>query len=723
MAFNGWRLGGAGLATASLLGLSSLALTSGARAAYVPPPPLLPATANMLPGAVAAASRPVGTVSPQSMWTFTLVLPSRNPSALANYAATVSTPGSPAYHHFLSRRQAASRFGPAPASVTQVTTYLTGRGFHVTDTGPVLSVTGRVGQVNQLFSTELTRFDSQRAGSFVAPSRSITVPPVLRLAESVGGLVTHPVPPAPMRTVSSPRRVVNEPLSAMTPPPSGPVGFARNGGLLVTARLLTQGARVPGMAVHYLVTATLNGQPDPNAFYQAVGGQIRGPGSFIDSTFTNGLGQFVLSFTLSQAQAAQLAVTVGDGTNSATVLLPAARFIGPSATTCALPLFGMTAQQLGPTVCLWNPATNSINTAMNANALVSQAGPGNLAVYTAGNVASISTSDVGLFAAQFQLPPPVVSVAYTGPNACTSTTCPGSMPSIEGELSLDLQMMETASPGAHIQVFEAGSIRSALAHAVSEPSATRPNVFSISYGAGDLIIQQFEPGAQQSMDMLAQMANVEGMTVVASAGDSGAYSGAQYGSPVPQPSYPASSAGVSALGGLEASVTAGHVNRLAMWGGNLGQEVPSGILLSFLQMQNMMASGGYSRVESMPFYQSGFVAAGMGRANPDVSLPASVVTPGYYTYIGGTAYPVGGTSAAAPLFAAYVADLDNLMHGGAGNINYALYGLARQDPAIFSPVAYGNNGVYSVTPRYNAATGLGGLNVDALASALTQFGA
>jgi len=33
-------------------------------------------------------------------------------------------------------------------------------------------------------------------------------------------------------------------------------------------------------------------------------------------------------------------------------------------------------------------------------------------------------------------------------------------------------------------------------------------------------------------------------------------------------------------------------------------------------------------------------------------------------------------------------------------------------------VAFGNNGVYSVTAGYNAATGLGGLNVDALAQTL-----
>jgi hypothetical protein len=39
-----------------------------------------------------------------------------------------------------------------------------------------------------------------------------------------------------------------------------------------------------------------------------------------------------------------------------------------------------------------------------------------------------------------------------------------------------------------------------------------------------------------------------------------------------------------------------------------------------------------------------------------------------------------------------------------------IYGYARKDRGLLMPIAYGNNGVYSVTPGYNAATGLGELN-------------
>lgn len=723
MKHRNWLRAGTGVVLSGLLAVLSLASPARVSAAHTPPPPHLPAKAALVPPAVLASSRAIGPVAPSSPWTFDLLLASRNATGLADYATAVSTPGTASYHRFLSRAQMLRRFGPDPATVHRLTAYLTQRGFQVTASGPVLSVQGTVAQVNQLFSTHLTRFASTQAGRFVAPAGTIGIPSALRAAESVGGLTTSAVRPAPLSKISKAHAltVAHEPIAAMKPAPSGRVGEASSGGFVVTAQLLTKGPRMPGLAVHYLITATEDGQPDPSAAITAVRGTVVGASSFVDSTLTNSAGQFVVDFSLSQAQSAQVALTVGDATHSATVVLPTARFVGPSVTTCQLNLFGFAAGQLPATVCLWNPATNSVNTALHANRLVSQAGPGRLGVYTAGNVASISQADVNLFASQFGLPAPSVSVAYTGPNACTNTSCPGIMPGIEGELSLDLQMMETASPGASIQVFEAGSIRSALAHAVMEPAAMRPNVFSISYGAGDLVIQQFEPGAEQSMDMIAQMANVEGMTVVASAGDSGAFSGAQFGNTTPQPSYPASSSNVTALGGLEAAVTNGQVNQLAMWGGNLGAEIPRGTLLSFLEMENMMASGGYSQVEPAPFYQVGFVPPGMGRGNPDVSLPASVVTPGYFAYLGGIAYPVGGTSAAAPLFAGYVADLANVLHTGLGNVNDVLYPLSRIDPGILAPVAFGNNGVYAVTPRYNAATGLGGLNVDRVMSDLVQL--
>jgi kumamolisin len=142
-----------------------------------------------------------------------------------------------------------------------------------------------------------------------------------------------------------------------------------------------------------------------------------------------------------------------------------------------------------------------------------------------------------------------------------------------------------------------------------------------------------------------------------------------------------------------------------MWGGNIGSELGPPTLLWFLIIENMIAGGGYSLLVPAPSYQQGLVPLGAGRDNPDFSFPASVVT---FAYFDGTSYFLGGISASAPLFSGWVGDLDLAVGSSLGNVNPMIYGMAQKDPGLLMPVAYGNNGVYSVTPGYNAATGLSG---------------
>ncbi len=77
-------------------------------------------------------------------------------------------------------------------------------------------------------------------------------------------------------------------------------------------------------------------------------------------------------FSLSPAQRAQMALAVGDGTHSTTVVLLSA-----------------SEGQLPGTTCLW-----TVTTVLQANHLVSQVGRGQLEVDTAGNVSSIYPPDV-----------------------------------------------------------------------------------------------------------------------------------------------------------------------------------------------------------------------------------------------------------------------------------------------------------------------------------------
>lgn len=679
----------------------------------VPTPDLMPASFTVNPSRILPGSREVNTIPESTPWTFGVILPSQNLSGLLTFSRAVSNPQSPSYHHFLSHSALMRQFGPLPAVAEQLTGYLDQQGFRVSQTGQMLEVTGSVGQVDKLFGTHMGTF-AKGDQHFEAPTSAIHIPSELRTGWGLTNLVAHTLQPQMPTTLPSSHAAHYAPLTAMAQAPHGLSSSVSSNGMTATAQLISNGPRDPGMAVRYLVTVTNNGQPDVNAYPSQLSGPFSGANPFWGTDF-NGNGQFIIDYTVSQPQNLSMALTVTDNINTVTLQLPTATFNGPRvATTTVGSLFGPGAS--GTMVAPWNPQSNSVVTALHADALVSaaaEAGTPTIGVFTAGNVASVSQQDVDTFASQFGLPAPNVTVAYQGPNACSPGEGCG-MLGIEGELSLDMQMMESASPGTNIQVFEAGSFHTALNQVVTQDEVS---VFSISYGEGEQVLA---PNEQATFDGLAAMANAEGITISVSAGDSGGYEGAEEGMNSPMPSYPANSPDVSSLGGTEDAVTPfGQISQVAMWGGNIGGELSTPTLLSFLSEQNMIAGGGFSTIEPTPSYQLPFVSASSGRGNPDFSLPASVITPGYFFYYPtqeAAAVPglVGGTSASAPLFAGFVADLTEATHTRFGNINPLIYQTDMTNPLIMTPVAYGNNGAYAVTPRYNAVTGLGQLNVGAL---------
>jgi hypothetical protein len=128
---------------------------------------------------------------------------------------------------------------------------------------------------------------------------------------------------------------------------------------------------------------------------------------------------------------------------------------------------------------------------------------------------------------------------------------------------------------------------------------------------------------------------------------------------------------------------------------------------------------------------------GTCRQVPDVALDANPST-GYIIYCtvaeGGCPkgihwFPVGGTSASAPLMAAIAADANSYSraqpgtHARMGFANPFLYTAA----GTFDDVISGNNNIYSATgnyfakPGYDLATGLGSPDAMALATALTSY--
>jgi subtilase family serine protease len=112
------------------------------------------------------------------------------------------------------------------------------------------------------------------------------------------------------------------------------------------------------------------------------------------------------------------------------------------------------------------------------------------------------------------------------------------------------------------------------------------------------------------------------------------------------------------------------------------------------------SSGGESKYEPIPSYQTGFGLSGSKRTVPDVSYNADP-TFGFAVYFNSTWQKVGGTSAGAPQWAAIHAlglSASNSNLYDKANLSYSSY---------FRDITSGSNGVYQATVGYDLVTGLG----------------
>jgi subtilase family serine protease len=339
----------------------------------------------------------------------------------------------------------------------------------------------------------------------------------------------------------------------------------------------------------------------------------------------------------------------------------------------------------------------------------------NYASYTAGAGQTIAIvdaydnpnaqADLQLFDAQWGLPDPPTFTKYV-PSSGTPAVDEG----WALESSLDLQWAHAMAPGANIALVEANSasysdLLSAVDFAASpSPTGAGASVVSMSWGGGEF-------SGESSLD---SHFGVAGVTFVASSGDNGAYYGL---------SWPAASSNVVSVGGTSLNLTSsGNYSSESGWSGS---------------------GGGSSAVESRPSYQSNYLSShsnsvpnnilrGHTRLNPDVAYNSDP-NKGYYVYdstpySGSTGWwQVGGTSAAAPQWAAIMAIVDQVrVAGGQGALGSnatltALYGALSATSATyasdFHDVKSGGNG-YRAGTGYDLVTGLGSPVVNNVVAAL-----
>jgi hypothetical protein len=305
-----------------------------------------------------------------------------------------------------------------------------------------------------------------------------------------------------------------------------------------------------------------------------------------------------------------------------------------------------------------------------------------------------------------------------------------------GEAALDVENVIGLAPQANIAVYEGPNSGSGpydtFSAIISQHVA---QVVTASWGQCEFINGSTEAAAENT---LFQEAAAQGQSIVSASGDQGAEDCFPT-PPTAQVDDPASQPYVTGVGGTKINGLAPRASE-SVW----NDMYPIGA-----------SGGGVSTLWKMPSYQANTPSAlhviasdssgstcgtssGYCREVPDVAADADPAT-GYMIYWNGAgaAGPgqptgwqvVGGTSAAAPTWAALVAlvNASPACHGvPIGFANPALYAAAATDYANdFNDAVTGNNdmtganlGQFAARPGYDMATGLGSPNGTPLAQAL-----
>jgi len=299
--------------------------------------------------------------------------------------------------------------------------------------------------------------------------------------------------------------------------------------------------------------------------------------------------------------------------------------------------------------------------------------------------------------------PAVTSVGVDG-----AANQPGGDPNgADGEVALDIEVIGGLAPKASIIVYFAPNTDAGFLDAVAEAAhaSPTPDAISISWGQSE---DQWTAQARQAMDDAFADAAALGVTVTVAAGDDGS-SDRQSDGKV-HVDFPASSPHALACGGtrLEADA-AGDVTSETVWNDGSGGGA---------------TGGGVSDAFGLPDWQKSVDVPGVaggrsGRGVPDVAAVADPAT-GYRVRVDGKDAVIGGTSAVAPLWAALVARLVQATGKPVGLAQTALYAGAAKGkvPAGFRDVTSGSNGAYSAAPGWDACTGLGVPDGEALLRAL-----
>ncbi|WP_164019983.1 S53 family peptidase [Pyxidicoccus trucidator] len=320
------------------------------------------------------------------------------------------------------------------------------------------------------------------------------------------------------------------------------------------------------------------------------------------------------------------------------------------------------------------------------------------------------------------------------------------------EVTFDVALVGAVCPRARIAVYNSrdvsvNGILVALCMAIFD-EVNKPSVLSMSWSFPEIAGQGPTQLEADIINELLALAAWRGISVCMSSGDSGALTPITYsdGRPtaVPAANFPASSPYVLACGGTTLLVKDDAIHSEVVWN-SLTRPM---LFLDFPDAETafpypMATGGGISRLYTRPAWQDAarvpplvdcYWYIGMlqrvdtfhGRGTPDVAASADWMT-GYEFIFQGKWNTMGGTSAAAPMWAALLALMNEGLeanHGPGtrvGWINPYLYRLCLEEGTeVCRPISQGNNGGFQANPErsWNPCTGLGSPDGKKLAAAL-----
>jgi kumamolisin len=257
------------------------------------------------------------------------------------------------------------------------------------------------------------------------------------------------------------------------------------------------------------------------------------------------------------------------------------------------------------------------------------------------------------------------------------------------------------------------SIAIALGGLTYDSVLYKPTILSISWGRKEssyLTSGQDTDNELTATAAIVKAAAERGVNICVASGDLGSTNVA--GGTTLDVSFPASCPYVTAVGGTTLVCPTRIYADLATTSETVWNTTANG---------NGATGGGISAFFLKPEYQSHL---NIKRTLPDIALNSDPST-GISLYVNNIlASGYGGTSAAAPLFAAYLACLNVQV-----NVNALLYSSATATPTAFHDIVSGNNysfdaapnlQSYEAGPGFDACSGLGSINGSLLSPLLLQ---